>query len=197
MPSVPARSRRREAPEVRRTQILDAAEGLLVERGLQTSIADIAEAAGVAKGTVYLYFASRDELLAALRARYLERFGAAVGESADRRRPDAAAAVVAFADALFDWGMRHRNLHYVLFHEAGVSEEDALAYGQTMLADLVADGVAAGTVHVGDPELTARALMDTVHGIFVATIKTERPERARYERAIRELVPRMLGTTLS
>ena len=193
-----AGSRRRESPEFRRTQILDAAEDLLVERGLDASIAEIADAAGVAKGTVYLYFASRDDLLAALRARYLERFVAAVGQSL-ARRPGAGPVdqVIRFADALFEWGVRHRQLHYVLFHEAGVSEDDALACGTEMLTTIVVDGVSAGTVHVGDPELTARALLDCIHGVFVATIKIAEPDPDRYHRAVRELVPRILGTTLS
>jgi AcrR family transcriptional regulator len=190
--------RRREAPEVRRTQILDAAEALLVERGLHTSIADIADAAGVAKGTVYLYFSSRDELLAALRARYLERFCDTVRTPlAPGPRTDTKAAVIAFADALFAWGERHRRLHYVLFKEAGVCEDDALAYGRALLVELVTEGIAAGTVHVTDADLTARALLDAIHGIFVATIMPDRPERDRYERTVRELVPRVLGTSLS
>lgn len=190
--------RRREPPDVRRAQILDAAERLLVERGLRTSIAEIADAAGVAKGTVYLYFRSRDDLLAALRARYLEQFGAAVDDAlAADGGLDAPAAVVAFADTLFDWSTDHLSLHHVLFHEAGVSEADALAHGRAILADLVADGIAAGRVHVSDPELSARALLDAIHGILVATIDTDRPQRARYDRCVRELVPRVLGTTLS
>ena len=43
---------------------------MLVERGLAAAtMADVAEAAAVAKGTVYLYFESKAELLAGLRAR--------------------------------------------------------------------------------------------------------------------------------
>jgi AcrR family transcriptional regulator len=45
-------------------QILDAAIGLFSERGFDSaSIQDIAQAAGVAKGTVYLYFKSKDDLM--------------------------------------------------------------------------------------------------------------------------------------
>lgn len=190
--------RRREPPDVRRAQILDAAERLLVDRGLRTSIAEIADAAGVAKGTVYLYFASRDDLLAALRARYLERFVDTVGGTlATRPSADAARTVVAFADALFDWGMQHVALHHVLFHEAGVSEQDAFELGRALLTRLVADGVETGTVRVGDPELCARALLDAIHGLLVATMDPASPQRERYDRAVRELVPRVLGTTLS
>src|SRR5215210_7257384 len=65
-PGAPARQPRRRPPDVRREQILDAAERVLVERGLATTtMADVAGAAAVAKGTVYLYFESK----AGLRAR--------------------------------------------------------------------------------------------------------------------------------
>src|SRR5215468_2981438 len=77
-------ARRREAPDIRRTQILDGAARALVERGIDASMAEVADVAGVAKGTVYLYFASKAELLAELRARYLERFAATVDDAMSR-----------------------------------------------------------------------------------------------------------------
>jgi len=50
--------------DFRRTQILEAARGVFARRGLhRTTVADIAGAARVAKGTVYLYFRSKDEIL--------------------------------------------------------------------------------------------------------------------------------------
>ena len=54
-----------------------------------TDVADVAEAAAVAKGTVSLYFESKAELLAellaGLRARYFERFAARLGDPPTRR----------------------------------------------------------------------------------------------------------------
>ncbi|TLG76556.1 TetR/AcrR family transcriptional regulator [Culicoidibacter larvae] len=50
-----------------RQNILATAEQLFAERGfLLTTIDDIAKAAGVAKGTVFVHFASRDELIYAV-----------------------------------------------------------------------------------------------------------------------------------
>jgi AcrR family transcriptional regulator len=58
------RSRAREAAA---EAILDAAEKVASERGLEaTTTAAIAEAAGVAVGTLYNYFADRDGLIEAL-----------------------------------------------------------------------------------------------------------------------------------
>ena len=56
-------------PAVRRQQILDAAARLATSDGLEnTSIAKVATSAGVAKGSIYLHFRSRHELIAALQA---------------------------------------------------------------------------------------------------------------------------------
>ena len=56
-------------PKARRTraEILAAADQVFAERGyLQTTVADIALAAGVSLGTVYQYFRDRSDLVAAL-----------------------------------------------------------------------------------------------------------------------------------
>ncbi|MGB9150077.1 MAG: TetR family transcriptional regulator [Burkholderiales bacterium] len=55
--------------------ILDAAERLwLAHPERMASVAEVAEHAGVAKGTVYLYFPSKEELLLALHSRHVEMF---------------------------------------------------------------------------------------------------------------------------
>jgi len=46
--------------------IIDAAAGVLVERGDEASMNDVAAAAGVARATVYRYFPTREALLEAL-----------------------------------------------------------------------------------------------------------------------------------
>jgi AcrR family transcriptional regulator len=51
----------------REQEILQAARDVFAERGFEkTSIDDIAERVGIGKGTVYLHFASKEELLIAL-----------------------------------------------------------------------------------------------------------------------------------
>jgi TetR/AcrR family transcriptional repressor of mexCD-oprJ operon len=46
--------------------ILDAAAGLLAKRGEPPSMSDVAEAAGMARATLYRYFPTREQLLQAL-----------------------------------------------------------------------------------------------------------------------------------
>lgn len=48
------------------TAILDAAAAILAEQGDSVSLADVAQAAGVSRSTLYRYFPTRDALLVAL-----------------------------------------------------------------------------------------------------------------------------------
>lgn len=53
--------------EERRLELIETAARLFLEKGFaQTSVKDIVEAAKVAQGTFYYYFASKDEVLAAV-----------------------------------------------------------------------------------------------------------------------------------
>ena len=64
-----------EDKELRREAILDAAEQLwLSQPDRLVNVAEIAAAAGLAKGTVYLYFRSKEELLLAIHERHVEDF---------------------------------------------------------------------------------------------------------------------------
>lgn len=64
-----------EEKEVRHHAILDAAERLLIaHRQRIANVDEVAAEAGLAKGTVYLYFPSKEELLLALHDRNSERF---------------------------------------------------------------------------------------------------------------------------
>jgi AcrR family transcriptional regulator len=64
-----------EDKEERRHALLDAAEALFLEHpDRMASVAEVAQAAGVAKGTVYLYFPSKEELLLALHERNVQGF---------------------------------------------------------------------------------------------------------------------------
>ena len=65
--------------EDKRRLILDAARRLLVRRGYQDFVLDeLAREAGVAKGTLFLYFRSKDELFEAAFADLVDALGASL-----------------------------------------------------------------------------------------------------------------------
>ncbi|MBN7772005.1 TetR/AcrR family transcriptional regulator [Clostridium aminobutyricum] len=54
----------RNAKEIKKNKILDTALDLFIQKGyVNTKIIDIAEGAGIGKGTVYEYFSSKEDLL--------------------------------------------------------------------------------------------------------------------------------------
>ena len=74
--------------EERRNAILDAAESLFLEHPQRmANVAEVADAAGVAKGTVYLYFPSKEEMLLALHERHVALFFADLIALLDRPGP--------------------------------------------------------------------------------------------------------------
>jgi AcrR family transcriptional regulator len=64
-----------EDKEQRRNALLDAAEALfLAHPDRMASVDEVARAAGLAKGTVYLYFPSKEEMLLSLHERHVAQF---------------------------------------------------------------------------------------------------------------------------
>ena len=67
MPAAVAAPRFLRRPEARPEELVQAALAVFGERGFrQTTLTEVAERAGVSKGTVYLYFESKDDLFRAV-----------------------------------------------------------------------------------------------------------------------------------
>ncbi len=188
---------RRQPPDVRREQILDAAQQVLLRRGpAAATMADVADTASVAKGTVYLYFASKAELLAGLRARYFERLTAVLGDPAAARPgapPTVAARIEGLVAAFYDFALANHELHHVLFHEAGLGEHDTFARVRDAVAELVASGAASGELDVPDPALATDFVLHGLHGILVAATHRPRSHRRRLVDGVTRLVCGALG----
>jgi TetR/AcrR family transcriptional regulator, transcriptional repressor for nem operon len=199
MTTAAAQPRRRQPPDVRREQLLDAAERVLLQRGLAAAtMADVAEAASVAKGTVYLYYQSKDELLAGLRARYFERFAATLDDRAASRAatpPTYAARVQRLVAAAYDFALANHELHHLLFHRAGFGEDDAYTRARAAVAELVEEGAAAGEFHLADPVLATDFLLHALHGTLAMAVHRPRSQRRRFVEGVSELARRALGAS--
>jgi AcrR family transcriptional regulator len=76
-----------EARENRTAQLLDAAVALWLQNPQRIpSVAEVASRAGLAKGTVYLYFKSKEDMLLAAHERHVQAFFAALTARAARRK---------------------------------------------------------------------------------------------------------------
>jgi len=79
-----SKKRVRKEPEVRRAEIMDAASRVLLSKGYQsTTVDDIVHEAGVGKGTFYLYFASKPQVLVAIIERIQEKIWEEMQQAAD------------------------------------------------------------------------------------------------------------------
>jgi AcrR family transcriptional regulator len=163
-------SRISKLPEDRRADLLAAAARVVSDHGIErTTVADITSAAGVAKGTFYLYFDSKEEILDALSHRLSEQGGDRI---AALPRPSAGdgAGWADFTERLVQIGIE---FHIALdVHE--VLMRDAHCHGQrtinglhdpvrAALIDIIEAGRAAGAYDVEDPEMMAQLLHDVVH----------------------------------
>jgi AcrR family transcriptional regulator len=162
------RARTRLAPDVRRASILDAATGLILQAGIGgLTMEDIARQAGVARGTLYLYFDSIDAITAAVRERYtqaltgeLEPLLATGGSGSRLRRLDAF--IAALATALGD----RRDLHHALFARTSAGEALLTGAFRTLLRRFIADGRDAGEFAVPDLDLTTGFLLAGLHAVL-------------------------------
>lgn len=79
----------RKDAEERKNEILDVAEKLFIQKGYDgTSTNNILENVGIARGTLYYHFKSKEDIMDALIERYSTRLlGAAKENAADKRIP--------------------------------------------------------------------------------------------------------------
>jgi AcrR family transcriptional regulator len=189
-------------PAARRDELLDAAQRLFTRNGLaQTSVADIAAEARVAKGSVYRYFESKETLLGAMKDRFFERMMERVAEAV-AALPDAD--FVELADAAIDATIR------LLFDEADLVDlwcretlpetGDEFARGITRLAstyeDAIRVGVAEGRIDCADPRTTALMLVYAVEGTAThAILNRSGPTPDELVVAAQTMTHRVLGLT--
>ena len=79
--------RREREKEQRRSNILDAAEEIFFSKGFNTATMDeVAETAELSKGTLYLYFKSKEELYYGIASRALSLLREMFQKAADRQK---------------------------------------------------------------------------------------------------------------
>ena len=188
------RKRVREAPEVRREQILDAAASAFVAKGVSTAtMDDVAAAAGVAKGTVYLYFRSKDALVTGLVGRYGADLLRLAEEHLDRATGGPrSVGLERFVAAVVDYHFDRRELVGTLFH-ATSPHGDEMDRLRNMLRRYVERGIGAGEFDVPDAELAAEFVFEGIHGVLNASFHAGAPDRDRVVAALVALASKSLA----
>lgn len=200
------RSRRRRTTlpaEQRERQLLEVTRGLLLADGpTELTVEKVTAAAQVAKGTFYLYFDSKDHLLARLWADYLETFLATVREQLTAATPSVPgwpAAIDALIEQMIRYDIANAALHRAVFSQASGDGLRQLRLADskviTLLADAIAAAVKAGAASVADPPTTAGLLYYAVDGLLNAAYLGEtEPDANVIIAAAQEMAHRTLRT---
>lgn len=185
----------------RREEILAAGERVIRARGPErATIDEVVAAAGIAKGTFYLYFRSKADLLAALRSRFAELVVAAASiEAQPERSGEWPARARHLVEVIADTHLENADLYRALFAESasgGMSgaEEQWSDEIVRRLTRFIEAGVAADAFAVADAEATALLFFHAVHGLVHEALR--RPEvldRRRVLAAADDLVVRALA----
>ena len=181
----------------RREELLKAARAEFAEQGfVGARMADIAGRAGVATGTVYLYFESKEALVAALVDDHLARLTAELCAVLDR--PSSVAPVTETIHTALVFLDRERDLFRLQRLELGLK---GLAPYRPLpgyrhlwqeLATRLASWMARGQVRRYDPAVLAAMLIGTVE--WVAEISLLRGDRdfAKYEATVLQVMNQAL-----
>jgi AcrR family transcriptional regulator len=187
---------RTKLPETRRDELMNAAETLFLEKGLgPTRIEEITQRAGVAKGTFYLHFPSKEEVHAALGLRfeqqYVDKLAQAIATLPPRAwKPRLAAWVTAAVTGFLEHGLLVNMLYHAYPRPADGRPSPIVAH----LSDLLEAGAADGAWQIPDANLTALFLFGALHGVIDDALLNERPiDHAPLVEHLRQLAFRTVG----
>ena len=167
--SQPRWARRKEA---RPQELLDAALDLFVERGFAaTRLDDVAKQAGVSKGTLYLYFANKEELFKAV---VRESVVPVLGEAETMAQDFVGSSADLFRDIMLGWWERIGDtklsgITKLIMAESGNFPELAAFYNEevilrsnSMIARVLERGIASGEFRKIDITQSIRVIVAPV-----------------------------------
>ena len=193
-PPATAQQKREQQKTARRDAILSAARKVFARKGFEgATIADIAREAGVAAGTVYLYYASKLDLFAALNAELYAVIHEAIASA--KAPPDLAGGTRARVQAVFRACGRHRDLLRLIF----LNPDPRTAVARRMkhadeerlrpLAELFSGGMTAGAVRQEDPMLLARLVTGVVTiTLYQCFVQGDGRQQETYERLVSDMI---------
>ncbi|WP_449255982.1 TetR/AcrR family transcriptional regulator [Bosea sp. (in: a-proteobacteria)] len=168
MNHVPAKTRpRTKPPEERRDELMEAAQALFLEHGVgSTTIEQITSRAGVAKGTFYLHYSSKEEIHGALGERFTSQFlqtlTAAVARRGDR---DWHGKLAAWSKTAVTGFIEKQELVNMLFHTHPSPPDSAPNPIVEHLKALLKAGLKDQAWAVDDPDLAALFVFGGLHAI--------------------------------
>lgn len=187
---------RTKPAEVRLEELMAAAEALFLEKGVEaTTVSEIVERAGVAKGTFYHYFSAKHEMLEALERRYTQQFLASLEMAVSacgaqdwhgRLRAWITASVAAYAQTYRTHDMVYTNHHHL--------DRDNPARNAILaqLLRIIEGGAQAGVWAAPRPRMAALLIYAGVHGATDDLIASRAEAVAPFAQALADNCLRLL-----
>jgi len=193
-------SRNSKIPQDRRNEFIEAARGLFNEKGFEnTSVDDIVERMGVAKGLFYYYFDSKEEVLEILYGRLQGEIESAITGAMEKKGLNAMERfnelmtakreVTCRSSTLMAYFKRERNKALQLS-----MEKRALITMTGAMEEIVRQGVSEGIFDTDHPRQTAIAILSMAQGLSTDLPETRtREEIQEHFQVLRTLTERVLG----
>jgi AcrR family transcriptional regulator len=161
-----------------RDQIIDAANRLIERYGYRkTTIEDIAREAGIGKGTVYLYFPSKEEValsccgrLALRTSERLRSLSRAAGTPAERLKKMIVERVMMKFDAVSGFGESLDEILADLRQTIFERREKWMAVEAEILAEVLIEGRLLGAFSCDDAVSTAYTILTATSGLMPASL---------------------------
>lgn len=158
-------------------RILDAASGLIVEQGVEAlGTRAIAERSEIPIGSLYQYFASKDEIILALVQRDTEEMDEAVRAAVLALRSPTMRSLVEATMRAFVGVYHHRPAFVVIWMRGRTNaavEEYCRAHNKQIAADLFEFATAAGLVRPGTDPLVAELATEIGDKIFQIAFESD------------------------
>jgi AcrR family transcriptional regulator len=171
--------RKNREKEYRIKQIKDSAATLFYKKGfVATTIEDIAAAAEISKGTIYLYFKSKDDLYFSLVEPSLDKLSKKLIKIAGMKEITPEIRMKNVVDAVYDFYDKDPDAYHLISrYEASVFasllSKDKLDHLKSLmrsnlnqLETVISDGVKQGSFRKIDPKMTAIIIWNTFMGII-------------------------------
>lgn len=178
MASTNAKRPRTKPADIRREELMDAAQALFLKKGFAaTSVSEIVEGADVAKGTFYLYFKTKDDVLAALRTRFIDGFCENVDAAMAEDHANWSDRIDAWVSACVNAYLDNVALHDLVFHQHRPANREMKADNPviTRLTAFLEKGIKAEAWSVSHPRLFAAMLFDALHGAVDHSVASGKP----------------------
>jgi AcrR family transcriptional regulator len=187
-------------PDVRKSELVEAAETLFREDGYrQTSVSDIVKKVGVAQGTFYYYFKSKDDILDAVIDHYIDSYRQALEWLLAREDMDSCRKIEMVANAALAMHKYDQRLAEFLHAEENLATHQrymikSIGTVIPLIAAIVDQGKAAGIFNLRYPRESVEMMVYAFMYLEDAVAVAADDERYRHMiRAAEDILTRVLG----